>query len=145
MEMVTKWECISTKIKKVQTLVSRSSIHRDQGTWTAIFFSQVYSLYFFSQFGSLMVVWGLGFWVLDWVLGVGNFSWWGSWRGAFLVLQGSGSLYKHRRITLGKNGALEPVPQNLGNRGQSTETGTEVKISTTLALDKIMKGHETII
>ena len=56
-----------------------------------------------------MVVWGLGFW--DWGLILGFWGWgfqlmgFGACRvipsGFFL---GLGSLYKHKRITLGKNG-----------------------------------------
>ena len=40
-----------------------------------------------------MVGWGFGVWVLRY--------------GAFLIFFGSGSLHKHKRINLGKNGAAK--------------------------------------
>ena len=55
-----------------------------------------------------MVVWGFGGRVLNWIFGVEVFSWWGLgpvvWD--LLGFLGWGSLYKHKRITLGKNGAI---------------------------------------
>ena len=49
--------------------------------------------------------WGFGIWVLKSFFGVGISvdGVWGMWHRAFLVLWSWGSLYKHRRITLGKN------------------------------------------
>ena len=70
------------------------------------FFPQVYSLKFFLNFAHLwwFGVWGFGVGVLFWVFGVGAFSWWGLgpvvW--GLLGFLGLGSLYKHKRITLGK-------------------------------------------
>ena len=62
--------------------------------WCYIFFPGLFFI-IFSYFGSFMVVWGFG---------VGVFSWWGLgpvvW--ALLGFLGWGSLYKHKRITLGK-------------------------------------------
>ena len=53
-------------------------------------------------------VWGFGVGVLYWVFGVGVFSWWGLgpvvW--GLLGFLGWGSLYKHKRITLGKKSCL---------------------------------------
>ena len=61
----------------------------------AIFFSQVYSLYFFLI---LAPFWWFGFLGLGFsVDGV-----WGLWCGAFWVFLGWCSLYKHKRINLGK-------------------------------------------
>ena len=62
-------------------------------------FSQGYSFSFFLIFAHLwwFVVLGLGFSV-DGI--------WGLWCGAFWVFLGWDSLCKHKRITLGKNGAL---------------------------------------
>ena len=53
-----------------------------------------------------MVVWSLG--VLVWVFGVGVsvVGAWGLWCDAFWVFAGWGSLYKHKRTNLGKNGAV---------------------------------------
>ena len=59
-----------------------------------------------------MVVWGseVGVWVLDWVSRGEDFSSvdgvWGLWCGGLWVLWKWGSLYKHRRINLGKNQKL---------------------------------------
>ena len=70
------------------------------------FFSQGYSLYFFLILAHLwwFGVWGFGVGVFYWVFGVGVFSWWGLgplvW--GLLGFLGWGSLYKHKRITLGK-------------------------------------------
>ena len=72
----------------------------------AILFSQVYPLKFFLIFDHLwwFWFWGFGVWVLVWVFGVGVFSCWGLrpvvW--GLLGFWGWGSLYKHKRITLGK-------------------------------------------
>ena len=85
---------------------------------TAIFFPMVI-FYTFFDFSSSMVVWKLGFW--GWGFGFGFWGlgfqlmglclWCGQgvrtpWCGTLLVFWGWGSLYKHRRITLGKNFAL---------------------------------------
>ena len=54
-----------------------------------------------------MVVWGFGVGSYIGFLGLG-FSVdgvWGLWCGAFWVFLGFGSLYEHKRINLGKNGA----------------------------------------
>ena len=62
----------------------------------------------FSYFCSFMVVWSFGVGVLYWVFWVGVFSWGGLgavvW--GLLGLFSWGSLYKHKRITLEKNGTL---------------------------------------
>ena len=62
-------------------------------------------LYTFFSFYSFMVVWGFAVGVLRWVLEFGIFSWWGLgplvW--GLLGFWGRGSLYKHKRETLGKN------------------------------------------
>ena len=69
-------------------------------------FSQGYSLYFFLILAHLwwFGVLGFGVGVLFWVFGVGVFSWWGLgplvW--GLMGFLGWGSLYKHKRITLGK-------------------------------------------
>ena len=61
----------------------------------------------FSHFYSILVVWGLGVWGRGLGLGfwVWGFRWWGFGPGVWGLLGfwGWGSLYKHRRITLGKN------------------------------------------
>ena len=61
----------------------------------------------FSYFGSFMVVWGLGFWGWGLILGfLGlGFSVDGPVVWGLLGFLGWGSLYEHKRITLGKNGA----------------------------------------
>ena len=68
----------------------------------AIFFFPGLFFLIFSYFCSFMVVWGFGVGVLYWVFGV--FSWWGLgpvvW--GLLGFLGLGSLYKHKRINLGK-------------------------------------------
>ena len=64
----------------------------------------VYTAIFFLIFAHLLWFGVWGFWVLDWVFGVWVFCWrglgpvvWG-----LLGFLGWGSLYKHKRITLGK-------------------------------------------
>ena len=54
-----------------------------------------------------MVVLGFGVGVLDWVFGVGVFGWWGLGPVVLGLLGflGWGCLYKHKRVTMGKNGA----------------------------------------
>ena len=75
----------------------------------------------------LLIYGGLGFW--GWGLILGFWGWgfqlmgFGACGVGLSWFYRDGALYTHRRITLGKNGALEPVPRNLRNRGQSTETG----------------------
>ena len=73
------------------------------GEYSAIFFPAS----FFYTFLSFMAVreWGFGYRVLDWVFGVFVFSWWGNVPVVAALLRvflGSGSLYKQRRINLGK-------------------------------------------
>ena len=69
-------------------------------SFNAIFFPR-FILYNFCFF---MVVWGFGVGVLIWVFGVGVFSWWVLlpvvW--GLLGFLAWSSLYKHKRITLGK-------------------------------------------
>ena len=76
-------------------------------TWESkryIFFPGLFFI-IFSYFGSFMVVWGFGGRVLYWVFGVGVISWWGLepvvW--GLLGFLARGSLYKHKRINLGKS------------------------------------------
>ena len=75
------------------------------GESEAIFFPGLFFINF-SYFGSFLVVWGF-------VLGLGSYIWflglgfsvdgvWGLWCGALWVFLGWGTLYKHKRITLGK-------------------------------------------
>ena len=67
-------------------------------------FPRVILYNFVSEFCSFMVVWGFGVEVLDLVFGDGFPVDWvcGLWCGAFWVFLGWGSLYKHKRINLGK-------------------------------------------
>ena len=64
----------------------------------------------FSNFGSFMVILvGLGSWIRFVGLGF-SFDWiWGLWCRAFWVFWGLGSLYKHRRITLGIKLCVHPT------------------------------------
>ena len=78
------------------------------------FFSQGYSLYFFLILAHLWSfgVWRFGVGSYIGVFWVGVFSWWGLgpvvW--GLLVFLGWGSLYKHKRITLGEKMIRAPLP-----------------------------------
>ena len=89
--------------------------------------------YIFSQsykfFSLLLIYGGLGVWVLDWVLVKGFDGVWGLWCGAFWVLLGWGSPYKHRRITLGKKPASLTTPDEVWTHDPSTMSRKRYRLS----------------
>ena len=87
---------------------SGSESEDDSGSSRSVMVMQflVRHIFFFGLFIFILIFshlwwfegWGFGVGVLNWVFGVGV---WGLWCGAFSFFWGWGSLYKHRRITLG--------------------------------------------
>ena len=77
-----------------------------RSTIAELYFSRRVFYILFSHFCSIMGIWGLGFW--GWGLGLGfwvrgfQLMWFGPVLRGHLDSLGLGSLYKHRRISLGK-------------------------------------------